>query len=178
MIAEERMKIIITEIEDEGLEIEFSEPLEGNNLLRPVGDVRASLVLNRIAEELSIKGNITGRVTLQCSRCLIEFEKDLSVDVDLTYLPIEEMGDEEAHELSPDESDIAFYRNDEIDIEDVIREQLILNLPMKPLCSDDCKGLCPVCGEDLNLQNCSCNKTSIDPRFEILKKLLSDRKEN
>ena len=172
------MKITITDIEDEGLEIEYSEPLRANNLLKPVGNVRASLQLQRVSEELTITGSISATVSLQCSRCLIEFEKKLSFDVDLLYLPIEEMGDDEAHELSPDESEIAFYRNDEIDIEDVIREQLILNLPMKPLCSDECKGLCPVCGTDLNLNSCECIANRIDPRFEILKKLLSNRKEN
>ena len=172
------MKIIVSEIEDEGLRIAFDEPIESNSFLRPAGAVKAELALNRIDKELNIRGNISVTVTLQCSRCLAEFNKAIDLDVDLTYLPVEEMSREEIHEIARDESEIGYYRDDEIDISDVIKEQLLLNLPMKPLCIDECKGLCPVCGTDLNLQQCNCKTEDIDPRLSILKKLLSSRKEN
>ncbi len=171
-------KIIVSEIEEEGLRVDFNEPIEANSLLRPAGDVKAELMLNRTELELSIKGNISGTVNLQCSRCLTEFQKELNLEVDLTYLPIEQMSVEEAHEIARDESELGYYKEDEIDIVDVIREQMILNLPMKPLCVEDCKGLCPVCGTDLNLYQCDCKTEHIDPRLSILKKLLSERKEN
>ncbi len=178
MLLEEKMKITVSEIEDEGLRVSFNEPIEGNSLARPMGDVKAEFFLTRKASELNISGSISGRVCLQCSRCLIEFQRDLELSVDLTYLPIEEMSTEEIHEIGRDESEIGYYKDDEIDITDVVKEQLLLNLPMKPLCSDECKGLCPVCGTDLNLQSCNCKKDEIDPRLSILKKLLSSRKEN
>ncbi len=178
LLLEEKMKIIVSEIEDEGLSIAFDEPIESNSFLRPVGDVKAELALNRIDKELNIRGNISVTVTLQCSRCLAEFNKAIDLDVDLTYLPVEEMSREEIHEIGRDESEVGYYKDDEIDIADVVKEQLLLNLPMKPLCSDECKGLCPVCGADLNLQSCNCQKDEVDPRFSILKKLLSSRKEN
>ena len=66
---------------------------------------------------------------------------------------------------------VSFYRDDVIDLGDVIREQFYLALPMKPLCREDCKGLCPVCGVNRNREACSCDTTWVDPRMEPLRRL-------
>lgn len=171
------MKITISEIE-ETLNVEFSEQLSQNAVLRTSTPSHAHLKVERNGEEVSVKGEIESTVLLQCSRCLVEYDSDLSFDVDLLYHSIKEINREETHQISEDEVGIGFYRNDELDVTEVVREQIILRLPMKPLCREDCRGLCPVCGIDLNLQQCDCRREFIDPRLEALKRLSSLRKEN
>ncbi|GMT46551.1 MAG: hypothetical protein IEMM0007_0117 [bacterium] len=167
------MKIIVSGIEEHGIDLNFSERLSRNSLLESIGPVNAHLRIDRRGEEIRIEGNIQGRVALQCSRCLVNFRKELSLNINLLYHPAAEVANEETYEVSRDEINIGFYSNDELDITQVIREQLILNLPMKALCDETCKGLCPVCGADMNLQRCECRYESVDPRLKSLKKLLS-----
>jgi len=167
------MKIIVSGIEEHGIDLNFSERLSRNSLLESIGPVNAHLRIDRRGEKIRIEGNIQGRVALQCSRCLVNFRKELSLNINLLYHPATEVANEETYEVSRDEINIGFYSNDELDITQVIREQLILNLPMKALCDETCKGLCPVCGADMNLQRCECRYESVDPRLKSLKKLLS-----
>jgi len=167
------MKIIVSEIEEQGIDLDFSERLTRNSLLESVGPVNAHLRIERRGQEVLIQGDIQGRIALQCSRCLIGFHKDLSLNIDLLYHPEADVAKTETYEIPGDEINIGFYSNDELDITQIIREQLILNLPMKALCDEACKGLCPVCGADMNLQRCECKNESIDPRLKGLKKLLS-----
>jgi uncharacterized protein len=96
----------------------------------------------------------------------------LTIPVNVMYNPVENLKDEEKHELKVDELDMGFYSGDEMDLSDLVKEQIILNLPMKPLCNNSCKGICLQCGADLNSVNCSCSERGIDPRLEVLKKLL------
>ncbi|NOY39196.1 MAG: DUF177 domain-containing protein [Nitrospirae bacterium] len=167
------MKIIVSEIEERGIDLDFSETLSQNSLLESIGPVTAHLRIGRQGEEVRIEGDIQGTVALQCSRCLINFHKELSLNIDLLYHPAAEVAREESYEVPSDKINIGFYSNDELDITQVIREQMILSLPMKALCDEACRGLCPVCGADMNLQRCECKHEYIDPRLKSLKKLLS-----
>ncbi|HEB74771.1 MAG TPA: DUF177 domain-containing protein [Nitrospirae bacterium] len=167
------MKIIVSEIEEEGLDLDFSETIVRNSLLESEGPVTAHLRVERRGDEVMIRGEIEGTIALQCSRCLIGFHRDMSLNVDLEYHPSSEVAREETYEVPRDEIDVGFYDNDEIDISQVVREQLILSLPMKALCDEACKGLCPECGADLNLQRCECRHETVDPRLKELKRLLS-----
>jgi uncharacterized protein len=75
-------------------------------------------------------------------------------------------------ELDETDLDISYYKGDSIAISDLLREQLLLMLPVKPLCRPDCAGLCASCGKDLNEGSCTCSKRNVDPRFAILENLL------
>jgi uncharacterized protein len=90
---------------------------------------------------------------------------------DLRYHPQAENAGEGEREVHDDDLSTAFYENDEIDLDQLMKEQFQLSLPMKPLCSDDCKGLCPVCGKNLNRDTCTCSRTWEDPRLAALKAL-------
>jgi uncharacterized protein len=90
---------------------------------------------------------------------------------DLRYQPHAENKGEGEREIEEDDLTTAFYQNDEIDLEQLMREQFYLALPMKPLCSDDCKGLCSMCGTNLNRGTCECKREFEDPRFAALKEL-------
>ncbi len=170
------MKIHVPDIEEEGLDIDFSGPVVEPGVIEAVGDVVAHLHLDRQTTQVTISGDITGTLRLTCSRCLTVFENPVTMDVELTYLPVEEVNRTDNYQIREDEININYYRDEEIDLSEVIQEQLLLSIPMKPLCHEECKGLCPHCGTNLNIQSCECMVIRIDPRMAVLKKLL-ERKE-
>jgi uncharacterized protein len=164
------MKIRIPDIPDEGIALDIEESIDTNSVFSPVS---ARLSIEKAGEEIMVKGDLRAEIKLICSRCLKEYNGKLTVPVDVVYRPVEELKDE-AHlnEVKSEELDLDFYSGEEIDLLDLIKEQVELNIPMKPLCDDACKGICPKCGTDLNIRSCTCSVKDIDPRFESLKKLL------
>src|SRR4030042_1665746 len=104
--------------------------------------------------------------------CLKDFWSELSIPVDVVYHPVEELKGEDKHEIKAEELDMDFYSGEEMDLLTLVSEQVALNLPMKPLCTDLCKGICLKCGTDFNLGSCNCNVKDVDSRLEVLKKLL------
>ncbi len=171
-----KMKILLSDITEDGLDLDFEEALESGSL-RLLSPVRAMLRVDKVGSEVLVKGEIRASVGLQCSRCLKDFSSDADVSIDVVYHPVEELKGEERYEVGKDELDMDFYRGDELDIEGLMLEQILLSVPMKPLCSRSCKGICPKCGADLNVKTCSCEIREIDPRLAVLKKIYGDRKE-
>jgi uncharacterized protein len=161
------MKILISEIPDEGLDIENEEIIESDIILSPV---QIELRIDKVGTEVMIRGNLTAKADLQCSRCATDFHSLLTIPVDAVYHPVEELKGDENHEVESDALNIDFYTGDELDIHILVHEQVMLALPMKPLCSDICKGICPECGTDLNTGTCTCSTQTVDPRLEVLKK--------
>ena len=116
-------------------------------------------------------GRMGSTLRLSCCRCLDSFDVRQSLSVDLLFLPYGEIRGEGDREISDEDLTTAFYREEQIDLESLIREQFQLSLPMKPLCRENCKGLCPVCGVNSNDERCSCDTSWQDPRLEALKTL-------
>lgn len=113
-------------------------------------------------EMINVKGGIQTTIEAQCSRCLNPFDYKLSIDFD--------------EDFSKLDSDEEFYPivDNSIDLRDMVIDNIILAIPFKVLCSDDCKGLCPECGCNLNEGNCNCAKDTGDPRLAILKDLFKE----
>lgn len=152
-----------------------SEPNEDYTV---VDDVSLRSHLHRDGDKYRLVGRIESRLRLSCSRCVEAFNLFVNVPVDLMYLPYgANVGDGEA-EISDEDLAIAFYRDDQIDMGLMIREQLQLTVPMKPLCCDDCHGLCSVCGKNLNHEQCSCDQSWHDPRLDVLAALRSDSRKD
>jgi uncharacterized protein len=170
------MKILLSDITHEGLDLAFEETLS-SEALKLKSPARANLRVDKAGPEVFARGSVGTSIELQCSRCLRSFVKELDVNINVVYLPVEELKGEEKHEIKDDELDIGFYQGDELDVQDLVREQILLNVPMKPLCSEACKGICPDCGADLNVSTCACERKETDPRLEVLKKLLDNGKE-
>ncbi|GAB4412352.1 MAG: DUF177 domain-containing protein [Thermodesulfovibrionales bacterium] len=170
------MKILLSDISDEGLDLDVGETIESGSL-RLLSPVRAVLRIDRVGSEVLVKGTITANIELQCSRCLRKFPKDAVVSVDVVYHPVEELKGEDRYEVGKDELNMGFYSGDELDIQELMLEQILLSVPMKPLCSESCKGICPKCGTDLNIKTCSCEIREMDPRLAVLKRIFGDRKE-
>ncbi len=168
------MKIIVSEIPEEGIELDLKDDIQ-SDVVRIVSPVKSLLRLDKIEDEVIIKGALSADVELECSRCLSHFPTRISSQVNVVYHPVREIVKSEQRELKSAELDTVFYTDDLIDTDDLLGEQLILNLPMKPLCSPDCKGFCPKCGADLNISGCGCETKETDSRFEVLKKLKKEK---
>ncbi len=115
-----------------------------------------------------VEGSFSVSLVLRCSRCLEEFEFDVMESFKDTFYPRSLCSGHGVHELSREDLDVLYYANNEIDLSMVYLEKTYLALPMKPLCREDCKGICPVCGKNLNYGSCDCNKRFVDPRWEKL----------
>jgi uncharacterized protein len=168
------MKIIVSEIPEEGIELDLKDDIK-SDVVSIVSPVKSVMRLIKIEDEVMVKGALTADVELQCSRCLNHFPTRISSQVDVVYHPVREIVKSEQRELKSAELDTVFYSDDLIETDDLLREQLILNLPMKPLCSPDCKGFCPKCGADLNISECGCETKETDSRFEVLKQLKKEK---
>ena len=164
------MKIIISDIPDEGLDLDLEEKF-GNEEVSLVSPVKAHLELIKAHSEIIVTGNVSAELELECSRCLRKYRSSLSEAVNVVYHPLAEIGTDR-HELKNDEMDMEFYKGEELDLRELIREQVMLNIQMKPLCDENCKGICSQCGTDLNINTCSCETRKVDSRLEVLKKLL------
>jgi uncharacterized protein len=143
-----------------------------DDLFRVVSPVGLSFDVDRQEPgRYRVAGHLTGEIELACSRCLEPFTLPIASDFDLRYVPrVENVGEGE-REVEEDDLATAFYDDEQIDLTQLIMEQLQLALPMKALCSDACKGLCPNCGTNLNTGSCGCNLKWEDPRFAALRNL-------
>ena len=124
--------------------------------------------------KFTLVGRVTTALELRCSRCLEAFAMPVDVGFDLLYLPHSENTGEGEVEIEEDDLGTAFYRNEVIDLGQLMKEQFYLTLPMKPLCQETCRGLCPHCGTNLNQSSCNCVSTWIDPRLQGLRSLGRD----
>jgi DUF177 domain-containing protein len=125
--------------------------------------------------KVRIVGHATTTLELTCSRCLEGYPLPVDAEFDLMFLPAADApGPDSETELAEEDINTAFYRDGVIDLGELLHEQFYLTLPMKPLCREDCKGLCPVCGANWNVTTCSCEHRWEDPRLAGLKALLKD----
>jgi uncharacterized protein len=122
-------------------------------------------------QQFRLVGRVQTTLELPCGRCLEPYAAPVDQAFDLRYHPRTLNTGEGEKELEDDDLTTAFYENDEIDLGHLMQEQFYLSLPMKPLCRDDCKGLCVVCGTNLNVGTCECKRDWEDPRLAALKKL-------
>jgi len=141
---------------------------------RVTAPVALGAATNKDKERVRIAGRIQTTIELVCSRCLEPFAVPVDAAFDLLCLPAAEAPDEEEVEVAEEDINAAFYRDGSIDLGEMIHEQLYLALPMKPLCREDCKGICPICGANPNTTTCTCEARWEDPRLAGLKALLKD----
>jgi uncharacterized protein len=126
-----------------------------------------------------VMGRAVTRLDLECGRCLEGFEVPVDARFELQYLPQDAAaGAPSEQEIHSDDLTVSFYREGTLDVIEMLREQFQLVLPMKPLCAQSCRGLCPECGANLNRTECDCQPRWEDPRLAPLKGLLNQQKEN
>jgi uncharacterized protein len=146
---------------------------------RVVAPVRLTMDVEKAGDEaFGVKGRLSTQLELSCSRCLDPYEIPVDAAFELRYVPQTENSGDGEREIAEDDLTTAFYRDGMLDIIELLREQFQLALPMKPLCSDACRGMCPQCGTNLNKTECECRPQWEDPRLAPLKSLLTREKEN
>ena len=143
---------------------------------RVTAPVDLRMVIHKDHDRFRLVGTVKTELELDCSRCLEPFKLPVDREFDLRFLPAgaaePETDDDDETEVEDDDVAITFYRDEQIDLDELLREQFYLTLPMKPLCSEACKGICPQCGTNRNTAPCDCSPQWEDPRMAGLKTLL------
>ena len=132
---------------------------------------------HEIIKDIRLRGRLSACLELQCARCLEPVKQDVDREFELLYRPLGADAGRDELSVTAAEAEIGYYQGDGVLLEDVLREQVLLALPLKVTCREDCKGLCPHCGKNLNEEQCSCNVPMEDPRWAALKEI-RDRIEN
>jgi uncharacterized protein len=128
------------------------------------------VTVQKVKDEYFCQGYVVAPIEAECSRCLTLFDSEITGD--LTFIARSESG-KSVMSTDPGE-DVVYMKEDEriIPLDNIVRQALLLSLPLKPLCSPECRGMCPNCGVNLNEENCDCKEHEIDERWEGLKDLL------
>jgi uncharacterized protein len=121
-----------------------------------------------IVADIRLRGHYAGKFQVPCARCVEPVDIPLESDFDLIFRPIGADAGASERSITAPETEIGYYQKDSLLLEDVLREQVLLSLPVRTLCKPDCKGLCPRCGENRNSQQCSCDAGPSDPRWGAL----------
>ncbi len=173
-------KLRIEDIPEEGIQIQLVEQESGlKELFLHLPHInfsfdktaRANLMINKSDKAVFVRGRIEAELILQCSRCLEDFHFPLDSYCEMMLFPFEGETLPKEAELKGDDLRSSYYYGGEIDLSAITREQILLDIPYKPLCRPSCKGLCPTCGKDLNRGSCSCKGEVFDERFAPLKGL-------
>jgi len=147
-----------------------AEPLELQEWFRPRGPLEADLDVERRGEQITVRGTVAVQGEETCARCTRPARLDLTVE--LLLVADRRGSDDPADEAALEqEGSLLYHDGIEINLEDPVREALILEVPVVILCRPDCRGLCPQCGQDRNEGGCSCSGTGEDPRWAALRSL-------
>ncbi|WP_052807450.1 YceD family protein [Risungbinella massiliensis] len=147
-------------------EISFDEVVRSVRNLAGLSPIHVDLQLQKVSDNrVEVTGRLSGEMTLICSRCLKRFPQKFIVELEETFTsaPID------------DESDDYAIEQGELDLTEMLRENLVLAIPFAPVCEEDCKGICAVCGNNRNEQHCTCEQEQVDPRFEKLQSLFGGK---
>ena len=154
--------------------IEFGDEISQISGLTAAG--RAQLVeehhgKHQIIQDIRVKGDLSTRLEWACARCLEPVLLDVERSFDLLYRPLGADAGRAELSVTAAEAEVSYYEGEGLLLEDVLREQVLLAVPLKALCRDDCKGLCAHCGKNLNSGKCSCAEPVEDPRWNALKEI-------
>jgi uncharacterized protein len=182
------MEFKVVELEREPIEFDLALPpgkVDLGDEARQEGNLATSGLAEVIHEhrgpkdivaDIRLRGKFAGRFEVPCARCVEPVEIPIESEFDLIFRPAVADTEPTERSITAPETEIGYYQRDSLLLEDVLREQVLLSLPVRTLCKPDCKGLCPRCGENRNNQDCSCDEGPSDPRWEALSGLRSQIK--
>ena len=170
------MFVRLSEIED-GAVLEGN--IDGSRLKRRededfdfVTPIRYELIVKKLENGVRLEGSLVCSLSLKCGRCLEEFVYPVRAVLDVELVRKEPVLGAEL-ELTADEMDVYYFEGDEVDLDPIVYEEVLLDMPMQPLCKGECRGLCDVCGINRNMGECQCGKVSTTLLEEKLKSFLS-----
>jgi uncharacterized protein len=137
--------------------VELTQPAEVKGTVKLAGN------------EVFVNGHLETRAQLECDRCLKPIELPVSADFALEYISGADYESSSVVALSEEELSVSVFDGESIDVDEIVKEQILLAVPARTLCRDDCKGICPECGIDLNTGQCNCAPNEVDPRWAALK---------
>ena len=165
------MKIRVSELEEQGLAVTDPGALEPAFSDTAWRLEAVSLRIDPDGADVVVRGRLAATMPQTCGRCLESFSARVDASVDVRLQPRPATGD--SVELGMGDLDVDFYENDLLDLNRVVETETTLALPMRPLCREDCRGLCPACGGNRNLVPCACPQHAPDPRLAALRDLAS-----
>lgn len=182
-----RVKIVVDHIKDAPLSLHIDEPvgtfpllagMQNDNGCCITGNIQGDITVTREYENIRVTGRITAPLVLTCSRCLADYRSFVDTSFTIFFRKGEVATSSAEEELELGEMDLlsSAYSGDEIDLTHEIEEQVAMEIPLKPLCSDSCKGLCHECGTDLNTSSCTCSREPVSLTFSALKDFKVTRK--
>jgi uncharacterized protein len=170
-------EVVVSNIPDEGLMLSFQEDAAALDLTAPgarfIQPVTADVLLRKAGDAVSVTGRLALSVMFECVDCLREFLASFEIPVEAQYLPGSPSLVAGEHVMPVEEAENYYYRDDVIELDDLVREEVLLAIPYKPLCTPDCRGLCPQCGVDLNTETCQCAPPP-DPRLAALRQFFKN----
>lgn len=174
------MKIRVDHIQNKPLSLQADDPVASFPVLSGMhsdgactftAPVRSDITAEREFDHIRVTGRVSTRIALACSRCLVDYETDIDSAFTIYFRKgvSHDVAEEDEVELNEQDLISATYSGDEIDLTHEIEEQVVMEIPLKPLCNEECKGLCPACGTDLNQGSCSCPRGQTSLKFSALK---------
>lgn len=146
----------------------------GISEVRQAGPLEVTAQAELIEGQIRINGRLETKIAMVCARCLEPVIEEVHRDFDLFYQPLRKGIKPEEERLKDDDTEIGFFQGEGLFLADVLKEQVLLSLPMKVICQSDCRGLCPSCGANLNHEACKCETHALDPRLAPLARLKQD----
>lgn len=134
-------------------------------------EVKTQINLKKGIAQTDVEGEIVANVEIDCCRCLQKTENSLEISFLAVFVTPENYTEEKESELNDGDLEVSLFDGSKIDLTELVREQILLNLPIQVFCQEDCQGLCPKCGANQNLIDCKCKEIEIDPRWASLKNL-------
>ena len=160
---------------ESSLHFEFSVTADeldlGSDNFRLASDAKTAGEITKHIAQTDVAGTISAEAEIDCTRCLLPIEKDFEIAFNVSYITADGIPDAGSAELEAADLDTDVLAGETLDLKEVVREQILLNLPEQVFCKEDCRGLCQKCGANRNLINCSCEENEIDPRWSALKNL-------
>jgi len=127
--------------------------------------------VRRSGNEVFVNGHLETRAHVECDRCLKPVELPVSTEFALEYVPGADYESSSVAALSEEQMSVSVFDGEAIDVDEIAKEQILLAVPARTLCREDCKGICAECGIDLNTGQCNCSAEEVDPRWAALKGL-------
>jgi len=169
-----RYTVPLEDIPENGLHLIFEDIsgiLSEAEECRILDTARGEVFLHRVDGAVHLKGKIAAMIIIRCDRCLEEYTREIDTSFFYILVPSQSIEGKREIALEKEDMEVSFYNGSEIQIKEIFREQVLLQIPMHHVCKEDCKGICSGCGVDLNVEKCRCRSDILDNPFSVLKEL-------
>ncbi|OPL13160.1 MAG: hypothetical protein AVO38_14075 [delta proteobacterium ML8_D] len=164
----------VEDIPENGLHLIFEDisgVLAETEECRIQDTAKGEVFLQRVDGDVHVNGNVAAMISIRCDRCLEEYNQKIDTSFFYTLVPSQSLEGKKEIALDKEDMEVSFYDGAEIQIGEIFREQILLQIPMRHVCREDCKGICSGCGADLNIEKCRCRSEILDNPFSVLKVL-------